>query len=196
MAFAIPEHARITKGGDMSAWLRSLEFRVEEYDDHRLYAWLALIGLVLGAVMAVFGLPPVDIHGPLHYLGIMDPLCGGTRPVWAAMSGDLAESWRYNPLGIPLVVGAVVVLLRLVFGMMTGRWVNIRLRSWPIVAVVGGVLFGLLAIRQQLNVDLLRSPPGEFSLLGPVLNALPVLVLAIWVSLRRRRMLARSDRPS
>ncbi|WP_156184822.1 DUF2752 domain-containing protein [Allosalinactinospora lopnorensis] len=108
----------------MPAWRSPVEFRVEARDRHPWFALAALGGLVLGGLMAVFGLPPIDIHGPLHYLGIMDPGCGGTRSVWAAMRGDLAMSWRYNPIGIPLVVGAVATLLRLLVGVATGRWLN------------------------------------------------------------------------
>ena len=173
----------------MPVWLRPIEFRVEGRDRLRPLAWTALGGLVLGAAMAVFGLPPLDIHGPLHYLGIMDPLCGGTRSVWAAMSGDLATSWRYNPLGIILVAGAAGTILRFALGMVTRRWINVYVRSWTTVVAVGSVLFGVLAARQQLNADLLSSPPGSFSPVGPLLNALPVLVMLVWLNVQRRRMM-------
>jgi len=33
---------------------------------------LAVAGLAAAAVMAVAGLPPIDLHGPLHHFGIMD----------------------------------------------------------------------------------------------------------------------------
>ncbi|WP_304454640.1 DUF2752 domain-containing protein [Nocardiopsis sp. YSL2] len=178
----------------MPVWLRPIEFRVEGRDRLRPLTWTALGGLVLGAVMAVFGLPPVDVHGPLHYLGIMDPLCGGTRSVWAAMSGDPATSWRYNPLGIVLVAGAAGTIVRFVLGAVTGRWINVRVRSWETVVAVGSTLFGVLAVRQQMNADLLSSPPGSFSPVGPLLNALPVLVMLVWLNVRRRRMTAANTR--
>ncbi len=38
-----------------------------------------MIGVGFAVAMAVFGLPPVDPHGPFHRFGIMDPLGGGTR---------------------------------------------------------------------------------------------------------------------
>jgi len=38
-------------------------------------------------VLAAVGLPPVDLHGPLHYLGVMDPLCGMTRGTVAVLRG-------------------------------------------------------------------------------------------------------------
>src|SRR6266851_1560891 len=71
------------------------------WDDHDRLArltGLAGVGLAAGAATAIFGLPPVDIHGPLHYAGIMDPLCGVTRGVRLALLGRVAQAWRYNPL--------------------------------------------------------------------------------------------------
>jgi hypothetical protein len=38
-----------------------------------VWTWLALAGLVGAIVLAIVGLPSIDIHGPLHYAGIMDP---------------------------------------------------------------------------------------------------------------------------
>ncbi|MFP3988669.1 DUF2752 domain-containing protein [Streptomyces sp. E11-3] len=84
----------------------------EETDRHRWLGPLTLAGLAAGTAMAVFGLPPVDLHGPLHYLGVMGPLCGGTRGVHAALLGDFGTAWRYNPLSVVLVVGAVAFVAR------------------------------------------------------------------------------------
>ena len=178
----------------MPEWLRPIAFKVERRDRLRPLSWTALAGLVLGGAMAVFGLPPVDIHGPLHYVGIMDPLCGGTRSVWAAMSGDLATSWRYNPLGLILVAGAAGTLVRLALGVVTGRWINVYVRSWTTIVVVGSVLFGALTARQQINADLLSSPPGSFSPVGLLLNVLPVVVMLVWLNVKRRRMSVNADR--
>lgn len=76
--------------------------------------------------MAIFGLPPVDVHGPLHYLGIMDPLCGVTRGTRLAMLGHLGQAWRYNPLSVVLVAGACAIVLRQALGLATGRWLNLQ----------------------------------------------------------------------
>ncbi|GAA3763235.1 hypothetical protein HDA32_004620 [Spinactinospora alkalitolerans] len=179
----------------MAVWRASVELRIEARDRHRWLAVAAFGGLVVGALMAVFGLPPVDVHGLLHYAGIMDPACGGTRSVWAAMQGDWALSWRYNPVGIPLVVGAAATLVRFAVGLATGRWLNARVRSWPAVAVTGGVLFVLLGVNQQFHADLLRTPAQEFSPIGPILNAAPALALGAWIAIRRRRTANRIDRP-
>lgn len=48
---------------------------------------VALCGLMAAVVLAVFGLPPADLHGVLHRLGVMDPLCGGTRSVYLTLHG-------------------------------------------------------------------------------------------------------------
>ena len=48
-------------------------------DQQRLISFLAMISVGFAVAMAVFGLPPVDLYGPFHRFGIMDPLCGGTR---------------------------------------------------------------------------------------------------------------------
>ena len=65
-----------------------------DHDEHSLLSRLAITGLAAATAMALFGLPPADIHGPLHYLGIMDPLCGATRGVRLALLGHLAKAWQ------------------------------------------------------------------------------------------------------
>jgi len=55
-------------------WLR---WSLEPRDAHRVATGPgAAAALAAAAGMAVFGLPPVDLHGLLHHVGIMDPLCG------------------------------------------------------------------------------------------------------------------------
>src|SRR5690625_4078644 len=75
-------------------------------------AAVAVGGLVVGAALAIFGLPPVDAHGPQHDLGIMSPTCGGTRALRFAMLGQFGTAFAYNPLSPILVMGAVLALLR------------------------------------------------------------------------------------
>lgn len=130
----------------------------EATDRHRL-ASLSAAGLLLTAVaLATFGLPPVDLHGPLHWLGIMDPLCGGTRAARYAALGQWKTSWEYNPLGIVVLLGAIGVLGRAGVGYGSGRWLTIRPgRSRLLYALLVAVLV-LLAVRQQLHADLLTQP--------------------------------------
>jgi hypothetical protein len=128
-------------------------------DGHRLVTVVAFLGVAAAGMMALVGLPPIDLHGPLHYLGIMDPLCGGTRAARYAMRGEWVQAWRYNPLGILAVAGAVAAVGRAVVGILTGRWVTVaiawtsrrrRLAIGLILAVTA-----VLEIRQQLLAALL-----------------------------------------
>lgn len=120
---------------------------------------LGVVGLVAAVAMAVFGLPPVDLHSPLHHIGIMDPLCGGTRAARLTAQGHLAAAWRYNPLGILAVVGAGVAVMRLVARMIGHRWLNAdivwtsRRRRVALTVLIMAVV--LLEIRQQGRADLL-----------------------------------------
>lgn len=124
-------------------------------DRHRGLTRFALAGLVVGAAMAVFGMPPFDSHGVLYQLGVMSPICGGTRSVYFAMRGDLASSWRYNPVGIPLVLGAVLLLARHVLGRATGRWLTVRFPARRLAIAVLAVLLVLLEVNQQLHASFL-----------------------------------------
>jgi hypothetical protein len=116
-------------------------------------------GLAIGVLLAVFGLPPVDLHGPLHYLGVMDPLCGGTRSVYLTLHGHLREAIRYNPAGPVLVVAALAVLIRAAVGRLSGYWVRLHPSRWLAIAV-GVVALVALEVNQQLHVALLTQPWG------------------------------------
>lgn len=138
-----------------------LRISLERRDQHW---WLTLLGglaLAIAAAMAIFGLPPVDLHSPLHKIGIMDPLCGGTRAARYTAQGNLAEAWRYNPLSILSVYGAGLTILRAVVGLLGRCWVTFTVgwtrgrRRWAIGIAM--VLLVLLEIRQQLRADLLMA---------------------------------------
>jgi hypothetical protein len=141
----------------------TVRLSVDPEDAHRamtqVATGLALVGLTMAVGMAVFGLPPVDLHGPLHRFGIMDPLCGGTRAARLTAQGHLAQAWTYNPLGILAVLGAAGVVLRTVTGAVTCRRVNLhsrltrRRRRQLLVLLLIAIL--ALEIRQQLRADLL-----------------------------------------
>jgi len=89
----------------------------------------------------------------------MDPLCGGTRATRYAAQGHWALAWKYNPLGIVTVLGALIVIARTVLGLVSGRWLTVALAWTPrrrlIVIGVIVILVVVLDIRQQLRADLL-----------------------------------------
>lgn len=115
--------------------------------------------LALGALRLV-GVPHVDIHGPLHRLGIMDPLCGGTRATYLLASGDFSAAAEYNPLVFPLAVIVAALVARLVLGITFGFWLQVRVprpARRPLLAVFM-IAVALLEIRQQLHAELLMQP--------------------------------------
>lgn len=132
---------------------------VRRRDAYPVWTWIALIGLVIAVLLAVLGLPPVDLHGPLHYFGVMDPLCGGTRSVYLTLHGQLRDAVRYNPVGPALVAGAAAVLIRASVGRATGYWVDVHMPKRILVPVVVAAM-AALEVNQQLNAVLLTQPWG------------------------------------
>jgi uncharacterized protein DUF2752 len=130
---------------------------VRRHDTHPVWTRIALSGLLTALLLAVFGLPPLDLHGPLHYLGVMDPLCGGTRSVYLTLHGQLREAVRYNPAVPLLVVAAAVVVLRAVVGWTSHYWVDARLPA-RIVIPVAALALVALEVNQQLHAVLLSQP--------------------------------------
>ena len=135
--------------------------RVVLADRDRRRGWtISAAVLAFGAVvLRVVGVPPVDLHGPLHYLGIMDPLCGGTRATYLLLSGDPAAAARYNPIVFPLAAIAAGLLVRAAFGVLGRRWWEIHLpRSWRTAGLVLLIVaVAALSVRQQLEADLLMQ---------------------------------------
>ncbi|MGW3353207.1 DUF2752 domain-containing protein [Nonomuraea rubra] len=130
-------------------------------DHYRVWTVLAVLALGYGAYLAVFGLPPVRLHLPTHWLGIMTPGCGGTRAMRQAMLGEWGKAWEYNPASPVIAVGAALMMLRAVAGWVTGRWLTVRLRRrWiaRLAWIVLAVLVGALWVRQQLHAELLMGP--------------------------------------
>ena len=128
----------------------------EDHDRHRWLARTAAVGVVLAIAMAVFGLPPVDLHGPLHYLGIMGPLCGMTRATRHLARFEMTAALEYNPAVLLVAFGGVFALGRWAHGWRSGRWLSIRITRRRSVAVVAVVLLVGLTVHQQANVELLR----------------------------------------
>jgi hypothetical protein len=131
-------------------------------DAHRPVTVVGFLGVTAAVVIAIAGLPAVDLHGPLHYIGIMDPLCGGTRAARYTMRGEFAQAWKYNPLGILAVAGAVAAAGRAIVGLLTRHWLTVAI-AWtpPRRHVVIGLIVAAVAIlevRQQLLATLLTGP--------------------------------------
>jgi hypothetical protein len=134
---------------------------LEGHDRHLWLTTAATVGLLVALGLFTFGLPPIDLHPPTHRLGIMDPLCGGTRSAWLTLHGRLGDAWKYNPLGIAAVLAAILVAARTLLGLLSRRWVNLHIRWSPrgrfavLTIVVIGV--ALMEWRQQGRADLLIS---------------------------------------
>lgn len=139
-----------------------------DVDRARGFTVVALV-LTVGAVaLRVAGVPPVDLHSPFHYLGIMDPGCGGTRAMFLLASGDFAGAAYYNPVVFPLVLAVLVLLVRAVIGWTTRRWLSVRLPNSARRAVAMTVLILMIAlwVRQQALADLMTGAPDSGWLRG------------------------------
>ncbi len=144
-----------SSGARPASWMTvSLTARRPE---SKVWTWLALSGLLGALVLAVVGVPTVDLHGPLHYAGIMDPFCGATRSVYLTMHGQWEAALRYNPAAPLMLIVAAGLVLRGAAGWWTGRWVLVRM---PRRAAIALALVALIALqfRQQTNVALLTAP--------------------------------------
>lgn len=125
-------------------------------DRHRWAAPVAVVGATAAVAMAIFGLPPVNLHGPFHYLGVMGPLCGMTRAVRHLARLEVVTALGYNPAVVLVALGGIGAVSRWAYGRQTGRWLDIRVRWSPRVVVVIAAAAVLLAMRQQTQIDLLR----------------------------------------
>ena len=130
---------------------------IRRYDDHPAWTRIALCGLLVAVLLAAVGLPPLDLHGALHYVGVMDPFCGGTRSVYLTLHGHLRAALHYNPAGPILVATALVLLLRAGIGWISHRWVDVHL---PLRVFIPLALVALTAleVNQQLHAALLMQP--------------------------------------
>ena len=136
---------------------RAISVQWSDRDAHRWVTIGAPVGLAIGAALAIFGLPPVDLHAPPHYVGIMDPFCGMTRGVVALLRGNLADALGYNPASPLVVLAGLGGIARGLAGTLGNRWLTLRARRTRLLVVAVGVAVVALEIRQQINVDLLTS---------------------------------------
>lgn len=124
-------------------------------DPYPWLTWAGLCGLAVAIGFASFGLPPISLHGPLHFAGVMDPLCGMTRGTTATMRGEISEAMRFNPLSplIPALLLATVV--RSIGGRWSGRWLCTRYVIRPLPLALALIAVTALEVNQQLHADLL-----------------------------------------
>lgn len=128
----------------------------EPEDRHAGLSRFVAVGGLGAVALAVFGLPPFSLHGPLHRFGVMDPLCGMTRAVRFLARGDLADAWRYNPASFVLLASAIIVALRWVVGKLRGRWWNVTVPSRRVLLPIFGFAVAVLWVNQQAHVSLLK----------------------------------------
>lgn len=140
----------------------SVRWKVDEHASWKAPTWVALVITASGTALAVFGLLPLNIHGPLHFLGIMDPLCGATRAARLALRGNLIASWHYNPIGAPLVVVCLLLVSRAAVGWTYGRWVSVKVmwsrKAKLVLMGVSVLLVTALEVNQQMHAALLMLP--------------------------------------
>jgi len=129
----------------------------ENHDHHHAVTFFALVGVAGAAVMALVGLPPVDLHGPFHYVGIMDPLCGMTRAARLLAQGQLNRAIRYNPASPILALVAIGVVVRAAIGTSTGRWLTLAVARSRALDVAAGLGIAALWIYQQVHAGLLMQ---------------------------------------
>lgn len=109
-----------------------------------LWATLAVGGVILMRTLVIDfestirGLSP-GCH--FHRLtGLHCPGCGGTRAFFALIKGDLALSWRMNPLLLIGLVAGAIYTVATIYEKVTGRrqgWTRISAKAgWTILALI------------------------------------------------------------
>lgn len=132
--------------------------RWDDVDRMPVLVWAAGVGVLGAVLLGLAGLPPANLHGPLHRIwGIMDPLCGGTRAVYWMARGRVSLAWAYNPGTFLLPLFAAIVYARALYGRLTGRWLIIHVRRWLLAALTFGFLLMLEVNQQSHAVLLLRT---------------------------------------
>lgn len=127
----------------------------DDRDAHPAITILTVLTLMAALTMVLFGQPPLGLHGPLHYLGVMSPTCGLSRGVMWFARGDLLLAWEYNPASLLVIPIGLIVIIRAAIGHFTGRWLKLTVQwNRPVLSVLILAVMAL-TIRQQLHVELL-----------------------------------------
>lgn len=132
---------------------------IEAHDRHPTWTGLALVGVPLTILVAVFGQPPFGLN-LLHYFGVMGPTCGMTRGVMWFARGDLTRAWAFNPASLLVLPSVGLLLVRAAYGRLTGRWLSVSVPRGRWLVIATALVAILLTVRQQLNADFLMEYPA------------------------------------
>jgi hypothetical protein len=87
---------------------------------------IAAVAIVIAGLSYRLGALPSVVLCPLRRVtGIPCPFCGATRSVGAAVQGDLGASLALNPVGLLIIVAAVVLLV-------AWRWRRVAIPVWSV----------------------------------------------------------------
>ncbi len=144
-----------TRGHATDRLGRAIALRWEQDDRWWLLTPVVVSGAFGAIALAAFGLPPIALHGPWHYQGVMSPTCGMTRAVRSFAQGQIGLALRYNPAVLVLVAAYAGALARSGWGLATGRWLHISIRRARPLVVLALVAVVALWVHQQAKVDLI-----------------------------------------
>lgn len=130
-----------------------LRWWISDTEETRPVTLVSLVGMLAGLALVLNGGFPVDMPMPTHSFGWVEPTCGLTRGSTALMRGDFALAWRYNPASFLVVGGAVAWLMRTAAGVVSRRWLNLRVRPNAAIWIGLAVAVGALLVWQQSNAE-------------------------------------------
>jgi hypothetical protein len=126
---------------------------MSDRDETRWLTYLSIGGLLASGVLVLIGGFPFDLPMPTHSFGRVSATCGLTRGSTAVARGDLALAWRYNPASFLVMGLGVAGVVRFSVGVVTGRWLNLRVRPGRLAWAAIALLVIALALYQQTNAE-------------------------------------------
>lgn len=130
-----------------------LRWWISDREETRWIALVSLVGMIAGLALVLNGGFPVDMPMPTHSFGWVEPTCGLTRGSTALIRGDFALAWRYNPASFLVVGAAVAWLVRTAVGLVSRRWLNLRVRPNAAIWIGLLVVVAALLVVQQSNAE-------------------------------------------